>query len=393
MRHRRFGRTEINMPVLTCGGMRYQQGWKDLPPSEITPESQENVERVIHRALELGMNHLETANGYGPSERQLGRVLRDIPREKFVLQTKVGPKADPKVFRQQCEESLQRLGVDRLDLFGFHGINDRETFDWTMRKGGCLEVAREFQRDGRFAHVGFSTHGLCDVIVKTLATGEFDYVNLHWYFINQFNWDAVLKAKQQDVGVFIISPTDKGGQLFKPPRKLVDLCRPLSPIAFNDLFCLSRPEVHTLSIGASRPEDFDEHIAALKHYENIPEVIQPIAERINEAMADALGADWWETWWKGVPPWYATPGNINAQYILRVWNWAKGMDMVDYGRYRYGMLGDGGSWMPGQNAGKADKLDFGKAFSESPFADRLPRVLREAHRLLSGKPGKPKAAH
>jgi predicted aldo/keto reductase-like oxidoreductase len=43
---------------------------------------------------------------------------------------------------------------------------------------------------------------------------------------------------------------------------MVELCQPLTPIQFNDLYCLARPQVHTLSIGASRPTDFDEHVGA-----------------------------------------------------------------------------------------------------------------------------------
>ena len=65
------------------------------------------------------------------------------------------------------------------------------------------------------------------------------------------------------MGVFIISPSDKGGQLYNPPAKLVDLCQPLSPMVFNDLFCLSHPQIHTLSLGAARPTDFDEHLKTL----------------------------------------------------------------------------------------------------------------------------------
>ena len=92
-------------------------------------------------------------------------------------------------------------------------------------------------------------------------------MNLHWYFVNDFNWPAIEAATKHDMGVFIISPNDKGGKLYEPPAKLRELCAPLSPMQFNDLYCLARPQVHTLSIGAARPADFDEHIAALAHYD------------------------------------------------------------------------------------------------------------------------------
>ncbi len=82
-------------------------------------------------------------------------------------------------------------------------------------------------------------------------------------------WPALEEAARRDMGVFIISPNDKGGKLYTPPKKLVDLCAPLTPMQFNDLYCLARPHVHTLSIGAARPTDFDEHLAALAHYDRI----------------------------------------------------------------------------------------------------------------------------
>src|SRR5439155_1056670 len=83
-------------------------------------------------------------------------------------------------------------------------------------------------------------------------------------------------------GVFIISPNDKGGKLYDPPQKLVDLCAPLSPMQFNDLYCLARPEVHTLSCGVSKPGDFDEHVRGLAHYDRIAETIGPIVQRLGQ---------------------------------------------------------------------------------------------------------------
>ncbi len=66
------------MPVFSCGGMRYQYKWEEVPPEEIPADGQANLEATIHRALELGINHIETARGYGTSEMQLGRVKRYI---------------------------------------------------------------------------------------------------------------------------------------------------------------------------------------------------------------------------------------------------------------------------------------------------------------------------
>src|SRR4051812_38531879 len=98
MYYRRFGRTELHMPVFSCGGMRYQQSWDDLPPEKIEEPGQRNVEATILRALELGINHIETARGYGTSEMQLGWILPKLPREKMIVQTKVAPFATPEEF-------------------------------------------------------------------------------------------------------------------------------------------------------------------------------------------------------------------------------------------------------------------------------------------------------
>ncbi len=65
MNYRRFGRTGLQMPVLSCGGMRYQHKWQDVAPQEIPPDNQANLEACIRRALELGIHHIETARGYG----------------------------------------------------------------------------------------------------------------------------------------------------------------------------------------------------------------------------------------------------------------------------------------------------------------------------------------
>ena len=95
MKYRRFGRTDLAMPVFSCGGMRYQFKWQDVEPEDIPRENQENIEAIIHRAVELGINHIETARGYGTSEMQLGHVLPKLPREKIIVQTKVKPCATP----------------------------------------------------------------------------------------------------------------------------------------------------------------------------------------------------------------------------------------------------------------------------------------------------------
>ena len=395
MKYRRFGRTELNMPVISCGGMRYQFKWDDVSPDQIPADNQANLEACIHRALELGINHIETARGYGTSEMQLGNILPKLPREKMIIQTKVSPKATQAEFLKVFETSMNYLKLDHVDLLSLHGINNRQLLDWSIKKGGCFEAARKLQKEGRVRFIGFSTHATTDVILDTIEHGDFDYVNLHWYFVNDLNWKAVQAAHARDMGMFIISPNDKGGKLYEPSKKIADLCAPLTPMQFNDLYCLARPEVHTLSCGAARPTDFDEHIAALKYYDRISETIAPIEKRLRAEMENVLGRDWCERWFEGLPEYVDVPGEINVLEILRLWTYAKPLDLPSWAKMRYNLLGQADHWFPGKNAAPiAESLAAGKpavvdgTLSGSPFAAKIPEILAEAHRLYYEKPVK-----
>ena len=385
MKYRRFGRTEIQMPVFSCGGMRYQHKWDDLKPEEVPECGQRNLEETILRSFELGINHVETARGYGSSEMQLGWILPRLPREKMIVQTKVAPFATAAEFEATFEKSMSYLKLDHVDLLTLHGINDAELLDWSLRKGGCLEAARKLQRDGRCKHVGFATHATTDIIVRAIETGEFDYVNLHWYFVNDFNWSAVEAATKQDLGVFIISPNDKGGMLYAPPAKLSAMCAPLTPMAFNDLYCLARPQVHTLSIGAARPTDFDAHIAALEHYDRASEIIAPIEQRLRAEIVRVHGKEWAESWDRGLPNYVDVPGEMNVQEIVRLWHFAKALDLTEWAKMRYNLMGNAGHWFPGVNAANFDPKASRGALGDYPFADRLPAMLSEAHAMLHGE--------
>jgi len=389
MKLRRFGRTALSMPVFSCGGMRYQQAWGELEASAIEPENQANLEATIHRALELGINHIETARGYGSSEMQLGWILPKIPREKLIVQTKVGPSDDPQTFRDNFEKSYKLLGLEQIDLLAFHGINTPHNLDCVLRKGGCLEVARQLQREGRVRFIGFSTHGAEDLITQANASGEFDYFNVHYYFVNPFNWPAIEEARKHDMGVFIISPTDKGGQLQTPSDKMRGLCAPLLPMQFNDLWCLNHPEIHTLSIGASRPSDFDEHVGALAHYDAIGETIAPIEAHIEEEIAREFGPDWSQNWARDLPEFHQLPELVNVRDVLRLLTYGQSLDLWEWAKGRYNLLTGTDDWIPGAHIGALDDAQkwarLEAQLQHHPLAAQIPARLREAHDLFAGE--------
>lgn len=388
MKYTRFGKTELQMPVISCGGMRYQHKWDDIPWDEVPNEGQENLEQTISRALELGINHIETARGYGSSEMQLGFALQNFDRQSIILQTKVAPEKDPQDFRKTFEKSMKYLQQDYVDLLSLHGLNNRELMDDALKPGGCLDEAYKLKAEGRAKHIGFSTHASNAEIVETIERGDFEYVNLHWYLIAQLNGPAIEAAAKKDMGVFIISPNDKGGRLYNPPEKLKDLCQPLEPMAFNDLFCWANPHVHTISCGAARPSDFDTHVDALEHYDRASETISPILDNIYREVARTCGADWLETWHVGLPEWSDVPEGINVKDTVRLWTWAKAVDLIDFGKWRYNMLGSSSHWFPGKIVQNYDENAMRAALRNSPHVERILEILEEVRTLFADAPVK-----
>lgn len=389
---RRFGRTELAMPVLSLGGMRFQQSWSDLPPDQITAKSQENLRATLSAAVDHGFHHVETARHYGSSERQLGWLLPQVPDPERILQTKVPPQDDPEAFEAELQLSFERLAVDRVDCLAIHGINLPEHLQATLRPGGCMEVARRWQQDGRVGSVGFSTHGPLELIEAAIDSDAFDYVNLHWYFIRQENGPAIQAARSHDMGVFVISPTDKGGHLHSPSARLLELCAPLHPIVFNDLFCLTHPGVHTISVGAARPEDLALHLEAVALLPQAAELLPPIVSRLQEARLAALGQSWISSWQQGLPSWQDTPGQINLPTLLWLHNLLEAWDLQSYAKARYGLLGAASHWFPGANADALDQsvseAQLKAVLQASPWVEQIPGILRRLRERVGGTPVK-----
>jgi len=385
--YRRFGRTEIDMSVLSCGGMRAQQSW--TRSARVGAASQANVDAVVARALAVGINHFETARAYGTSEAQLGKALARHPRGAFVLQTKLRPNDDPGAFEAQLEEAFVVLGVDVIDLVSFHGLNSPSEAELALRPG-CWEIADRFRRAGRVHHIGFSTHAPTRLILDLIATDRFDYINVHAYYLFQDNLPAIAAARARDMGVFVISPTDKGGRLYAPSEKLRRLTAPLSPMAFNDLWCLTSMDVHTLSLGAAAPSDFDAHVAALDLLDRAPALLPPIVARLEAAYADALGADFARRWSHGLPDWTELPGKVNVRRILWLYNLVRAYDLLHFAQERYISMSADNHWVPGARAVDFNDDDLAAALPDSPFRAEIPRLLRRAHETLYNPTVKPR---
>jgi predicted aldo/keto reductase-like oxidoreductase len=380
VKYRRFGRTNLDLSLFSLGGMRFQESW--LRGAETSPTSQKNLEATLDRALDLGINHVETARGYGTSEAQLGPALARHPRERFFLQTKVLPTADPREFESHLEESFRLLQVDHLDLFGVHGVNDQKSADRTMAPGGCLEVVERWRAQGRIRAIGFSTHAPVPLVLPLIESGRFDYVNLHYYYLFQDNRSLIEAARRQNMGVFIISPSDKGGRLYRASAKLRALCEPLSPMVFNDLWCLATTGIHTISLGAARPTDFDDHLKVLDLLDDPAPFLDPIVGRLEAAYRQALGDDFAKHWSEGLREWSELPGRVNVKRIIWLRNLVLAFDLLEFAQERYMSMKPGDLWVPGAHADAFDDREMVAALPDSPFREQIPGILREAHKLL-----------
>ncbi|WP_430972653.1 aldo/keto reductase [Sunxiuqinia rutila] len=375
MEYRRFGKTNKHLSVITLGGMRFKHAHK-LPRHEVPRDTLNQASQTVRMALEQGINLIETAYGYTKSETIFGRVLNQelkVKRDRYFLMTKGNPKT-AEATRQLVEEQLKTLQTDYFDFYAWHGINTPELLEQACSPGGPVETLLQLKEEGVIGHVGFSTHAPLHVILKAIETDLFDFVNLHYYYFFQRNEPAIALAQKKDMGVFIISPNDKGGRLFSPPPKLQQLTAPLSPLQWNARFCLSNPGVHTLSFGLNEPEHFDPLNGIFPAPSPLSADDLRIKRLLDQQVAEVPYADF---------DGYAMendPSGLNIPEILRFRKLWKCYDMKAFGEYRYNMFQEKDHWFPGQfpTEENLQQIDLSRCPEGIPIAE----LIRETHEGL-----------
>ena len=378
MEYRRFGKTEELISVITLGGMRFKHGWTP-PRNHLPKDSIEHCISTTRMALDLGINHIETAHGYMKSELLFGHALKElgVPRKQFKMMTKGAPMSGDET-RRLVEEQLEALGLDHVDFYGWHGINNKELLKIAVEKNGPVETLHRLKDEGLIRHVGFSTHAPLGTILDAMQTGLFSFINLHYYYFFQRNLPAVQLAEKMDMGVFIISPNEKGGMLFRPSEKVKNLCKPLTPIVFNGRFCLSHPEITTLSMGIHEPKHFPQNLAILNRGNYSNSELSKVKAEMDAPLTKVSGLC---TLCHECLP---CPENINIPEVLRFRNLTEGYDMLNYGRFRYNMFEGQGHWFPGTFAFHC--TECGDCLPRCPENLNIPTLLMETHKKLFSKP-------
>ncbi len=207
MEYRRFGRTGLQVSVagLGTGG-----------PSTLgqnTGVSEAEAIRVVQRALDLGINLIDTAADYKDSEAILGRALRAVPRDRYVIASKfmandqhTGALMPVEALEKSLHRSLDRLGVDYLDVFQFHGIQ-ASLYDQVMDR--FLAEAHRWQKQGKFRFLGisenFRTDGTHRMLRQALTDDHFDTVMVGYNLLAPGAEHVVLpEAQRRDVGVMVM---------------------------------------------------------------------------------------------------------------------------------------------------------------------------------------------
>ncbi len=139
--------------------------------------SQAEADRTLELLLEHGVNHIDTAASYGDSELRLAPWLTEH-RDRFFLATKTGQR-DRAGAREEIRRSLDRLGVDQVDLLQLHNLVDVIEWETALREGGALEAAVEARDEGLVRFIGVTGHGL------TVA-------RMHFRSLERFPFDSVL---------------------------------------------------------------------------------------------------------------------------------------------------------------------------------------------------------
>ena len=147
-----------------------------------TMKRQEKADELLPLLLEFGVNHIDTASSYGESEIRLAPWLR-THRKEFFLATKTGERTGAGA-RASLERSLERMGVDSVDLIQLHNLVEPDEWETAHGKGGAVEALAKARDEGLVRFIGVTGHGtrIPSMHVRSLERFDFDSVLFPYNF-------------------------------------------------------------------------------------------------------------------------------------------------------------------------------------------------------------------
>ncbi len=204
MNHRPLGRTGLNLPVLSFGASSLGQEFRQVDLTEAI--------RSVHVALDLGMNFIDTSPFYGRgmSECLLGLALRGVPRDSYILGSKLGRYAgthfdfSARRVIESVDISLQRMGVDHLDIMLCHDI---EFVEMQQIVDETLPALRKIQQSGKVRFIGISGYPM-NIFKFVLDQTDLDVVLSynHYTLQNTMLGELVPYLKSKNVGIMNAAP-------------------------------------------------------------------------------------------------------------------------------------------------------------------------------------------
>ncbi|MEV5602104.1 aldo/keto reductase [Streptomyces sp. NPDC052299] len=216
MRYRELGRSGLSVSEIGYGA------WGIGESSWVGATRDESL-RALHRAVDLGVNLIDTARGYGESERIVGQVVRERAGDEVLVATKVPPKnqvwpaadgTDPadafpgEHIRSSLETSLAASGLDHFDVLQFHVWND----EW-LGRGDWLETVAALKQEGKIRLFGVSVNDHApESAVALVRSGAVDSVQVIYNVFDQAPAEELLPAcAEHGVGVIVRVALDEGG--------------------------------------------------------------------------------------------------------------------------------------------------------------------------------------
>ena len=253
----RLGKTGLEVTRIGFGGIPIQR----LPEEEAI--------KVVERCLHLGLNYIDTANGYGTSEERIGKAIKGRKREDVIISTKTSP-GTPEDIEKNLDLSLKRLQTDYIDIYQFHQVGTMEAYDRVMHpEHGLYQVFEKALKAGKIRHIGVTSHQI-DVAKKLVASDKFETIMFPFNFVTKEPAEELLPlCRQHDVGFIDMKPMG-GGMLYD------------ATVAFKWLF--QYPDI-ALIPGIEKVEEIEEIVAL---YEGPHGMTEAEIARM-ESLRDELG--------------------------------------------------------------------------------------------------------